>query len=198
MITIYLLRHGETPFNADGNKYCGRTDIGLTENGIAQAKLMHERLKEYTFDAVYSSPLQRARKTAEIVSGIADDVRIDERLIEVDFGEWEGFRPEEFQKRDPQSWENWLAAPESFAAGRTGETAMQVVSRLRSFYDELAQKYEGKSVLIVAHNGVNRLFLASQLGMPLNNYRRLVQENSALTMLTLTRHQGCNLLKLNA
>lgn len=198
MVTICLLRHGETSFNADGNKYCGRTDIGLTEKGVSQAMGMYEKLKEYTFDAIYSSPLQRARKTAEIVSGRASDVLVDDRLIEVDFGEWEGMRPDEFQTKDPESWENWLAAPERFSAGRTGETAMQVISRLQSFYDELIERYSGKTVLIVGHNGVNRLFLASQLGMPLKNYRRLIQENSALTLLTLAKHQGCNLLKLNA
>lgn len=198
MVTICLLRHGETSFNADGNRYCGRTDVDLTEKGISQARRMYELLEGYRFDAVYSSPLQRARKTAEIASGSAKKVLVDDRLIEVDFGEWEGRRPEEFQTQDSESWENWLAAPERFPAGRTGETAMQVVSRLQSFYDELIEKYNGKTVLVVGHNGVNRLFLASQLGMPLKNYRRLVQENSALTLLTLTQHQGCQLLKLNA
>lgn len=198
MVTICLLRHGETSFNADGNRYCGRTDIGLTEKGISQAKGMYEKLKEYTFDVIYSSPLQRARKTAEIASGSAKKVLVDDRLIEVDFGEWEGLRPEEFQTQDSESWENWLAAPERFPAGRTGETAMQVASRLQSFYDDLIERYSGKTVLVVGHNGVNRLFLASQLGMPLKNYRRLVQENSALTLLTLTPDKGCHLLKLNA
>ncbi|PRD55748.1 histidine phosphatase family protein [Sphingobacterium gobiense] len=198
MVTICLLRHGETSFNADGNRYCGRTDVDLTERGISQAKRMYELLEGYRFDAVYSSPLQRARKTAEIASGSAENLVVDNRLIEVDFGEWEGLRPEEFQTKGAKSWENWLAAPERFAAGRTGETAMQVVSRLQSFYNELLEKYSEKTVLVVGHNGVNRLFLASQLGMPLKNYRRLVQENSALTLLTLSQHQGCQLLKLNA
>ncbi|MBD1423083.1 histidine phosphatase family protein [Sphingobacterium chuzhouense] len=198
MVTICLLRHGETSFNADGNRYCGRTDVELTAKGISQAKKMYELLEEYCFDAVYSSSLQRARKTAEIASGNAKKVLVDDRLIEVDFGEWEGLRPDEFQTKDPESWANWMAAPERFAAGRTGETAMQVISRLQSFYDDLIERYSGKTVLVIGHNGVNRLFLASQLGMPLKNYRRLVQENSALTLLTLSQHQGCQLLKLNA
>ncbi|HLT89243.1 histidine phosphatase family protein [Sphingobacterium sp. SGR-19] len=198
MVTICLLRHGETSFNADGNRYCGRTDVELTEKGISQAKRMYELLEGYDFDAVYSSPLQRAKKTAEIASGRVKNVLVDDRLIEVDFGEWEGMRPEEFQAKDPESWDNWLAAPERFPAGRTGETAMQVISRLQSFYDDLIARYSDKTILVVGHNGVNRLFLASQLGMPLKNYRRLVQDNSALTLLTLTHHRGCQLLKLNA
>ncbi len=84
MVTICLLRHGETVYNADGNKYCGRADIELTDKGIRQAKRMNDLLKEYTFDAVFSSPLKRAKDTAAIASGKPAEVVVDERLIEVD------------------------------------------------------------------------------------------------------------------
>lgn len=198
MVTICLLRHGETAYNADGNRYCGRTDIELTPKGISQAKRMNELLEDYVFDAVFSSPLKRAKDTAMIASGFREDIIIDDRLIEVDFGEWEGRRSEEFQVDDAESWNNWLGDPENNKAGSTGETAYEVVQRLDSFYKELMDKYAGKTVLIVGHNGLNRFFMASQLGMPLKNYRKIVQENSALTLLTLSKHSGITLLKLNA
>lgn len=199
MVTICLLRHGETAYNADGNRYCGRTDIDLTEKGILQAKRMNSILEVYRFDAVFSSPLKRARMTAEIASGLEPSViQIDPRLIEVDFGEWEGKRPVEFQEKNPQSWNNWLLDPSKHRAGNTGETAAEVVERLQAFYDELLEKYIGKTVLIVGHNGVNRFFMASALGMPLQNYRKIVQENSALTLLTMSKEHGVSLLKLNA
>jgi len=198
MVTICLLRHGETAYNADGNKYCGRTDIGLTDKGLGQAKRMQDLLKDDSFDAIFCSPLERARVTAEIASGRAADVQVDPRLIEVDFGQWEGKRPEEFQTADPESWNNWLSDPAQHRAGRIGETAAEVIARLEDFYTELQEKYAGKKVLVVAHNGVNRFFMASQLGMPLKNYRRIIQENSALTLVTLSKEHGFNLLKLNA
>lgn len=198
MVTICLLRHGETEYNADGNKYCGRTDINLTEKGIAQATRMQELLHDFQFDAVFTSPLQRAINTAKIATANKNAITTDIRLIEVDFGDWEGKRPAEFQNSDPHSWTNWLTAPETHRAGNTGETATEVVERLTSFYTELTEKYDGKTVLIVGHNGVNRFFMASQLGMPLKNYRKITQENSALTMLTLSKDAGINLLKLNA
>lgn len=198
MVTIYLLRHGETAYNAEGNKYCGRTDIDLTDKGIAQAQRMRDLLQGIQFDAVFSSPLKRAKNTADIASGTTDRVMTDTRLIEVDFGQWEGKRPEEFQSDNSQSWDNWLSAPECYRAGDTGENAREVITRLNSFYDELLEKYSGKTILVVGHNGVNRFFLASQLGMPLKNYRKIVQENSALTLLTLSRGDGVQLLKLNA
>lgn len=198
MVTICLLRHGETAYNADGNKYCGRTDIELTEKGLAQANRMKELLKDYQFDAIISSPLYRARITAEIASGQPDKVQTDERLIEVDFGQWEGKRPEEFQRDDPQSWDLWLSDPENNRAGKTGETAKEVVDRLNSFYGDLLEKYSGKTVLIVGHNGINRFFMSSKLGIPLKNYRRIVQENSALTLVKLINKDEIQLLKLNA
>ncbi|MEJ7828784.1 MAG: histidine phosphatase family protein, partial [Segetibacter sp.] len=89
MLNIYLLRHGETAWNADGNRYCGRTDLPLTKKGIQQAELVYRHLKDYTFEAVYSSPLQRAYTTAKIACGDKEVIK-DDRLIEADFGEWEG------------------------------------------------------------------------------------------------------------
>ncbi len=198
MVTICLLRHGETAFNADGNKYCGRTDIELTARGLEQAQRMYTLLADFYFDNIFSSPLRRARLTAEIASGRPFDVVTDERLIEVDFGDWEGKRASEFIAEDPESWDNWLNDPAKYHAGRTGEKGQEIIDRLTSFYQELVEKYDGKTVLVVAHNGVNRLFMASQLGMPLKNYRKIVQENSALTLITLDKIQGFSLLKLNA
>ncbi len=192
------MRHGETAYNADGNKYCGRTDIPLTEKGMAQANRMKALLKDYSFDQVFSSPLIRARTTAEIAAGNKDLVQTDDRLIEVDFGQWEGKSSEEFRAEDPDSWNNWLSDPAAFRAGNTGENASQVLERLNGFYQELMDKYDGQTILVVGHNGVNRLFMASQLEMPLRNYRKIVQENSALTLITLDKHNGFNLLKLNA
>ena len=89
MLNVYLLRHGETAYNADGNRYCGRTDICLTSKGLKQAEAAFNQLKGISPDAVYSSPLERARHTASIAAG-GKPVETDHRLIEVDFGSWEG------------------------------------------------------------------------------------------------------------
>lgn len=198
MVTIILLRHGETAYNANGNRYCGRTDIALTGKGVDQAKRMQQLLEGHNFEGVFCSPLIRARQTAEIASGAVHELQVDNRLIEIDFGQWEGKCSPDFIAEDPQAWENWLQSPEDYAAGRVGETGRQVIGRVKSFYDDILQRYDGKTVLIVGHNGINRLFLAYQLGMPLANYRRIVQENSALTLFTLDKVAGFNLLKLNA
>ena len=196
MLTFYLLRHGETSWNADNNRYCGRTDIDLTEKGIRQAHKVREQLKGVAFDGIFSSPLKRARITAEIASGKA--VQTDERLIEADFGNWENKSREEFIAEAPDLWDNWNTDPTNARAGGTGETGMEIVSRLDNFFSELHSKHTHGNFLVVAHNGVNRLYMAFKLGMPLKNYRQIVQLNSSLTQFTLDEKGIFTLHFLNA
>ena len=118
-----------------GNRYCGLTDIELTDFGVSQAKDINGLIRDVQFDGVFSSPLQRAFKTAEIASG-RPDVQKEQRLIEVDFGQWEGLRREEFVAKDPGSWLDWDSDPGRYPAGRTGETATQVIERVDEFFME--------------------------------------------------------------
>jgi broad specificity phosphatase PhoE len=196
MLSVYLLRHGETAYNAAGNRYCGRTDINLTDKGIIQAKQVNERLHGVQVDAVYSSPLERARHTAEIATG--RQVQTDERIIEVDFGDWEGKTQAEFMISDPGTWEAWMQDPLSAKAGATGETGQQVVDRVDAFFSEMLSKHSSQTIVVVAHNGVNRLYIAYKLGMPLKNYRRILQENSAVTYFELDDEGIMTLKRLNA
>lgn len=196
MLKVYLLRHGETTYNADGNRYCGRTDIELTEKGMGQANLANTLLKDMELDAVYASPLKRAQITAAIASG--QEVVTDERLIEVDFGTWEGKTRAEFIAANAPLWNDWSADPEIAKAGGTGESGKAVVERVDDFFKEVQQKHANGTILVVAHNGVNRLYMAYKLGMPLKNYRQLAQENSSITLFELDEDGEFTLKKLNA
>lgn len=196
MLNIYLLRHGQTAWNADNNRYCGRTDIGLTDKGLQQAGAVREQLEGIEFTAVYSSPLQRALTTARIASG--RPVTTDQRLIEADFGEWESKTKEEFMAINPGLWKDWINNPASVRAGGTGETGSEVVQRVDSFFTDLLETHTGGTFLVVAHNGVNRLYMAYKLGMPLRNYRQLVQHNSAVTQFTLDAQGVFTLQYLNS
>lgn len=196
MLKVYLLRHGETTYNADGNRYCGRTDIELTDKGMAQANLANTLLKDVQFDAVYSSPLKRAKITAAIASG--REVLTDDRLIEVDFGTWEGKTRTTFIAENELLWNAWAANPQLAKAGGTGESGEAVVDRVDDFFKEIKQNYPNGTILVVAHNGVNRLYMAYKLGMPLKNYRQLAQENSSITLFELDENEEFTLKKLNA
>ena len=197
MLSVYLLRHGETTYNADGNRYCGRTDASLTSKGVKQAVNVYNQLKDENFDAVYSSPLSRACLTAQIATG-SQEVQTDERIIEVDFGNWEGKTKEEFIAEDPSLWDAWMRDPANNKAGETGETGKEVIERVNAFFNEMLQKHANETIVVVGHNGINRLYMAYKLGMELKNYRRIFQENSAITFFELDDAGEITLKKLNA
>ncbi len=146
--------------------------------------------------AFFSSPLQRAYITAQIASGAT--VIKDERLIEADFGMWEGKTKEEFMAENAQLWTNWMNDPASNRAGGTGESGTEIVQRVDDFFQSLQKQYSSGNFLVAAHNGVNRLFLSHKLGMPLSNYRRFFMENATASMFTLEPDGSFILRHLNS
>ena len=196
MPDIFLVRHGETAWNSDNNRYCGRTDIPLTANGIRQAEATREQLKHTRYEQVYSSPLQRAFTTAGIATGRMPV--LDERLIEVDFGAWEKKTKEEFIAENPQLWTDWTNDPATTRAGGSGETAAEVVSRLDAFFNEIVVRHPRGNILVAGHNGINRFYLCHKLGMPLQYYRRLLQQNAAVTVFSLDDEGDFVLKHLNS
>lgn len=197
MLDVYLLRHGQTQWNADGNRYCGRTDIPLTATGMGQAEAVKEQLKSISFDTIYSSPLDRAYVTAQIAGGGKAVIK-DRRLIEADFGRWEEKTREEFMREDPTLWEKWIEDPLSSRAGGTGETGSEIIQRVDEFFTEVANRPAVSNILVVGHNGINRLYLAWKLGMDVKHYRRIHQENSSITMFTLDEKGELTLKLLNS
>ena len=196
MLTIYRLRHGETAGNADNNRYCGRTDIPLTSKGIGQAEEVRRQLEGVEFANVYSSPLQRAFDTACIASG--KKAIKDDRLIEADFGLWEAKTKVEFISENESLWQNWMNDPSAHKAGGTGETGAEIVARVDAFFGSLQETYQEGNIMVVAHNGINRLYMAHKLGMPLKNYRQLIQQYSSITCFTLDENGVLTLQLLNS
>ena len=149
---FYVARHGETEWNAL-DKVCGRTDIPLTEKGMEQAKAMGEKLKGEKIDLVVVSPMIRAQQTAEIAAeaaGISRDIFVtDERLIEEDYGIYEGVN-----RKD----EGFLGNKRNFAFRYPGgESHMMVAARTYSLIDELRRNHPDKNILFVCHGGFCRV-----------------------------------------
>ncbi|WP_026504950.1 histidine phosphatase family protein [Butyrivibrio sp. NC3005] len=149
---IWLTRHGQTNLNKN-HLMQGRTDEPLNEKGILQAQKARCALGNITFDAVYSSPLQRAIHTASIIGNTPPDkILIDERLIETDFGKYE--------KRNYMqmglSMSFYWACPEFFNAPKTVETLESMIERSYSFVQDL-EKQKYKNVLITCHGGIMRV-----------------------------------------
>ena len=150
MGTLYFLRHGETVWNSE-NRICGTTDIELTPLGHEQAIQAGKDILSsgIRFDEIISSPLKRARDTAGHIAEITGKpVRIDGRLTEQNFGKYEAtsrFGPE------------YLASKEHFAdRNESGESLLQLAQRVYNLLDEIRRDPEGKTFLLVAHNGVAR------------------------------------------
>ncbi len=151
VMNIYITRHGQTNLNAQ-KLMQGLTDAPLNETGIAQAQKARAMIQDVHFDAVYSSPLQRAVKTASIIGDVPEDKVIkDSRIIEVNFGKYELCK---YYKQGPWMTAYWLV-PEIFPAPPTVEPVSSMVERSASFLKEIeAMPYE--NVLVTCHGGIMR------------------------------------------
>lgn len=148
---IWLVRHGQTNLNK-AKLMQGRTDEPLNETGLEQARRTRALIGDIQFDAVYASPLGRAINTGAIVGNIdKEDVIIDDRIIETDFGKYEKCRYTGMGIKMSLYW----ALPEIFPAPNTVETIESMVARASDFLKDLEQK-DYENVLIAAHGGILR------------------------------------------
>jgi broad specificity phosphatase PhoE len=178
--TILLARHGESDWNRD-ERWQGHADRPLTELGRKQAQDLADRLANVELDAVYSSDLQRALETAEIVArprGL--DVKESPALREVDVGSWSGLTRAEAERRFPEAFLRWLAGEEGWDDGETYE---QLGDRVLGAVRVIAAAHPGERVLVLAHGGSIRAIHAAALGVDIHTYRRLrpVEPNATLS-----------------
>jgi probable phosphoglycerate mutase len=140
-----LLRHGQTELSGE-RRYSGRGDVELTAVGRQQAKAAAARLSTMEFAAVVSSPLTRARQTAE---AIGRPVEVHDGLIETDFGDWERLTFLEAAARDPELHRRWVGDPSVSPPG--GESFDSVLTRVRQAREDLVQRYAGETIVVVSH-----------------------------------------------
>ncbi len=144
-----LLRHGQTELSVE-RRFAGRGDIPLTKQGVRQAELAARRLAADGVDVIISSPLQRARRTAEAVAeATGAPLVIDEDLVEADFGEWQGLTFAEVGARWPDELTAWMASPD--VAPPDGESFAQVAMRVLAALDRLLAGYPGQRAVLVSH-----------------------------------------------
>lgn len=181
-----MIRHGETALNAKGCYY-GRTDAVLSEKGISQARYLKEILKEVSFDYIVASPLVRAYNTAQIVMEEREqEIFGDRRLMEQDFGIFEGMTYKEIQSNYPKELDAWN---EEFSTYRIpkGESFADVRSRTEDFLRDIpsGRESKGEKMLIVAHKGTLGHLLAAMLKLPLDGYWNFVFEQGCYSVVDL-------------
>ncbi|HEY4349353.1 MAG TPA: histidine phosphatase family protein [Gaiellaceae bacterium] len=153
MTTLLLARHGQTAWNLE-RRWQGHADPPLNDTGLAQARALADALGDAGIDAIYSSDLLRARQTAEIVGArVGLEVDVDERLREVDVGEWSGLTTAEVSLRYPDGHRRRLSGGTGW---KQGESYEALSARVVVALDDIAARHPAERVLVVTHGGALR------------------------------------------
>lgn len=183
---LLLIRHGETDWNNE-RRIQGNTDTPLNANGIAQAQQLAARIVGEKIDALYASPLDRARATAEIIAqqaGVA--LILDDRLKEKGLGDLEGLTVDEFRARYPDLYRGWISSVNHFPLPGE-ESPAQLRERIVTFLDDLRARHSnGARVGAVTHGGTIGMFVATLIGLKVNQRSPFWFDNASVTLADLT------------
>ena len=180
---IILLRHGETVWNKE-NRIQGHLDSPLNDVGIAQAEALAERLAGETFAALYSSDLGRARETAErIASRTHHRIILDPGLRERNLGLLQALIRTEAQALYPEIYARYRTFdPDCVIPG--GEDAQQFIARVVTAFSAIANRFPGKTVVVVTHGGTLDVMYRHASGAPLHGARTALLPNAGFNYLT--------------
>lgn len=189
---LYLIRHGETDLNKQ-RILQGQSDFELNDYGRELARITAEGLSDVLFDIVFTSPLKRAKETAEIIVGgrvPCPPFIEDKRIQEISFGEFEGLccGKEHFNIPD-KDFNYFFQAPDKYKVPRGGESFEAVIKRTGDFLKEIIGKeeYADKTVLISTHGCALKALLANVRPTPLARFwGQGVHKNCAVTILEVT------------
>ena len=199
-MNILLVRHGETAWNREG-RYQGRTDIPLSADGERQVRALGERLLSTPIAVAIASPLSRARTTAEaILAGrTSPTLELDAGLLEISHGAWEGMLANEVEIAHAEMFGVWRSAPgRSSPAGPGAETLGDVETRAWAVLEKACVRLgTNDTLLITAHDAVNRVILCRVLGLPLERVWRFRQAPAALNILSGPSLDDLQIVRLN-
>lgn len=194
---VIIVRHGQSNYNLQ-KIIQGRCDESvLTELGRSDALETGKILRNYSFKGFYHSPLQRATQTAEIIESCLENSpsrQAVEKLREVDLPLWEKMRKEEVQEKFTEDYRTWKQRPHEFKmlleGGKEHFPVLSLYEQAKEFWQEVLPQHQGETILIVAHNGINRCLVSSAIGVPPSHYHRLQQSNCCISVLNFTGAWG--------
>ena len=176
---ILIIRHGETAWNRS-RIFRGTYDISLNENGKQQARLVAQSLEGIKMDAAYTSPLSRAKESAEIVTethGIAPVVH--DGFIDMDYGEWTGKEDSEVARLWPNEHAAWTTNPHTVRPPG-GTSLKEVFNNSFTAMERLAEKHDGETIAIFAHRVVNKVLVIGALSLGLERFPFIIQGNCCI------------------
>lgn len=194
--TLFLVRHGETEWNALG-KFQGCIDIELSEEGIFQANLLKEKVQN-SFDYIYSSPLKRALDTANIICSNKNiKPKVEPNLREINFGEWEGLTPKEIEELYPENFIKWKS-DELTAPICGGDLSLKLASiRALKAILKIINKHKNKKIIIVCHGGIIKAGLIGLFNWKMTMYHQIILGNTSICKLTFDDDLIPTLVTLN-
>jgi len=181
MSRLLLARHGQSVSNAV-RRFQGAQDVALSELGARQAEALGQAIRRLPIAAVYTSPLERARRTAEIAAaGLGVPLTPVDDLRELSLGDWEGRTVEEIRALPGDPYEQWVRDPVA-CLPPGAEPLPEVQARVVVAMADIAAAHpNGQQVLVVCHGGVISAYLAHCLGLPLSSIWRLTLSNGSIT-----------------
>lgn len=197
---VVLVRHGQSSYNIQ-QRIQGHCDNSvLTEKGLADAIQVGAALSNLKFNAVYSSPLQRAKHTAEaIVSCLPNSPKPQPsaNLMEINLPLWQEMLRSEVKEKFAEDYRIWKERPHELLMLIKTETGsrehfpvLALYEQAREFWQELLERHPGETILIVAHNGINRALISTALGIPAARYHSVQQSNCGISVLNFAGSWG--------
>ena len=180
--TLYVIRHAESEWNPIG-RYQGLLNPNLSERGEKQAKILAESLKGKGIKVVYTSPLLRTKRTAEMIAITLNVPLIeDKRIIEIDHGIWSGKLVKEVKKEFPEMFETWLKEPWKVNFPE-GENLMEVYKRVKDFVEDIKRKHKSETVAVVSHTVPIRALYCAALNLPIEYFWSFGCDNASYSIL---------------
>lgn len=181
--TCILVRHGHVE-GIQPPRFRGRAELPLTPLGERQAQALRNRIAaQWNPVAVYSSPMSRCLRTAAILAGPLDlAVEPVDDLIDFDYGQWQGLSKDEVHQRWPEEYARWQRMPHLVSIPQ-GENLRVISTRATRALHDILRRHRGETVVVVAHDSINRVLLLHALDLPLTRYRSIAQAPCALNVL---------------
>ena len=194
MTTLFLVRHGRTGWNKE-QIFRGHKDVPLDDVGREEALLVGERLKGEGIRGIFSSPLSRAKETAEAVAKFHKvEVHVMPGLNDLNFGEWEGLSRQEVEERYPDLYGKWQKTPQKVIFPG-GEGLDSVRSRGMEAAKEIIKQHPQEAVALVSHRVVLKVLICALLGLDNSHFWNIAQDTTAIN--SFHHHNGtwsCNFL----
>lgn len=186
-LTIYFLRHGQTPLSRE-DTFCGSgLNPELTPDGLEMAHAFTAAYRTLPWTAIYSSPLRRTTATARpLCDALGMEMQVSDDLKEIAYGQWEGQTREAVDGQFHDDYVRWLADP-AWHAPTGGELAVTIAQRGLRVIEEVSQRYKDGNFLVTSHKATIRIILCSLLGIDVGRFRyRLVCPVGSVSVVEFT------------